>query len=131
MRSESSFEIDGDLIVVDATVVGPGGRDVARFVLDTGSALTTLIPKIAEAIGYTSAHRVARSVVRPAVGEERGYIVRLAQLTALSFTLSDVLVNVADLAHGIDGLLGMSFLSAFNFEVRVAECRILVEKIAP
>ncbi len=129
MRSESSFEIDGDLIVVDATVVGPRGHNTDRFVLDTGSALTTLIPAIAEAIGYTSEHRIARSVVRSAVAEERGYIVRMAQLMALGCTLSDVHVNVANLGHGVAGLLGMSFLSEFNFEVRVAEQRILVEKL--
>src|SRR4051812_16719316 len=63
MRSESSFEIDGDLIIVEAIVVGPNGKAVARLVLDTGSPLTTLVPRIAEAIGYSSANRVARSVV--------------------------------------------------------------------
>ena len=31
----------------------------------------------------------------------------------------------------IDGLLGMNFLSEFNYEVRSAEHRLLVEKIAP
>ena len=75
MRSESSFEIDGDLIIIEATVVGPNGRDTVRLLLDTGSVLTTLIPTIAESIGYTSADRVARSVVRSAVAEEPGYIV--------------------------------------------------------
>jgi hypothetical protein len=39
--------------------------------------------------------------------------------------------NVADLGHDIDGLLGMNFLSDFNFEIRMAECRILLEKLAP
>jgi clan AA aspartic protease (TIGR02281 family) len=131
MRSETSFEIDGDLIVIDAIVVGPSGRNIARLVLDTGSALTTVIPAVAEAIGYTSEHRIARSIVRSAVGEERGYIIRMAQLAAFGFTLPNVHVNVADLGHGIAGLLGMSFLSKFNFEVRLSERHILVEKIAP
>jgi predicted aspartyl protease len=131
MRSESFFEFDGDLIVIEATVVGPRGHNTDRYVLDTGSTLTTLIPEIAEAIGYTAAHRVSRSVVRSAVAEERGYIVCMAQFTALGFTLPDVRVNVADLGHGVAGLLGMNFLSEFNFEVPIAECRILAEKLAP
>jgi predicted aspartyl protease len=131
MRSESSFEIHGDLIVIAATIVGPNGRDTARLVLDTGSVLTTLIPAIAESIGYTAADRVARSVVRSAVGEERGYIVRLARLGAFGVTLPDVHVNVADLSHGIDGLLGMNFVSEFNLEIRPTERRIIVETIAP
>lgn len=131
MRSESSFEIDGDLILIDALVVGPRGRASARLVVDTGSTLTTLVPGIAEAIGYTSADRVARSVVRSAVAEERGYIVRVSQLTALGFTLPSLHVNVADLGHDIDGLLGTNFLSGFNFEVRWSEQRILAERTVP
>ena len=37
-----------------------------RLVFDTGAALTTLVPMVAESIGYTSAARVARSVMRTA-----------------------------------------------------------------
>jgi predicted aspartyl protease len=97
MRSESSFEADGDLITVEAMIAGPRGHMNARLLLDTGSALTTLAPALAEALGYTSADRVARSVVRSAVAEEHGYIVRVPQLMALGFTLSNVHVNVAAL----------------------------------
>ena len=71
MRSESSFELDGDLIFVDATAVGPAGRANVRLVLDTGAVLTTLIPSIAESIGYTSAASIAPTInfnfeIRPA-----------------------------------------------------------------
>jgi predicted aspartyl protease len=101
-----------------------------RLVLDTGAVLTTLVPRIAESIGYTSAARVARSVVRSAVAQEYGYIVRLVQISTLGFDVPDVHADVADLGHGIDGILGMNFLSDFNFEIRPAERRILVERIA-
>jgi hypothetical protein len=53
--------------------------------------------------------------VRTATAVERGYIVRLLQLSALGFIVPHVHVDVADL----------------NFEVRRAERRILVEKIVP
>lgn len=53
MRFETSFDLNGDLIVVDAVVVGPAGRANVYLVLDTGSVLTTLAPSIAEAIGYS------------------------------------------------------------------------------
>lgn len=131
MRSETSFELDGDLIVVDAIAVGPSGQAEVRLVLDTGAVLTTLIPTIAESIGYTSAARVARSVMRTAAAVEHGYIVRLVRLSTLGFTVPHMHVDVADLGHGVDGVLGMNFLSDFNFEIRPAEQRILVEKIAP
>lgn len=131
MRSETSFELDGDLIVVDAIAIGPSGQAEVRLVLDTGAVLTTLIPTIAESIGYTSAARLARSVIRTAAAVEHGYTVRLVRLSTLGFTVPDLHVDVAELGHGIDGVLGMNFLSDFNFEIRPAERRILVERIAP
>ncbi len=54
MRSQTSFELDGDLIIVDAVVIGPNGQADVRLVLDTGAVLTTLVPRIAESIGYTT-----------------------------------------------------------------------------
>ena len=100
MRSETSFDLDGDLIFVEAVVVGPSGQADVRLVLDTGAVLTTLVPRIAESIGYTSADRVARSVIRSAVAEEPGYIIRLVQLSTLGFTVPDVHADVADLGYG-------------------------------
>jgi hypothetical protein len=93
MRSETSFELDGDLIVVDAIAIGPSGQAEVRLVLDTGAVLTTLIPTIAESIGYTSAARVARSVTRTAATVEHGYIVRPVQLSTLGFTVPYVHVS--------------------------------------
>ena len=131
MRSETSFEFDGDLIVVDALVVGSSGQAELRLVLDTGAVLTTLVPSVAQAIGYTSNDRVAWSVTRTAAANERGYIVQLAGITTLGFMVPDLHVVVAELGYGIDGVLGMNFLSDFNFEVRPAERIILVERIVP
>jgi predicted aspartyl protease len=111
MRFESFFETDGDLIVVEVVVVDPRGADTARLILDTGAALTTVIPPIAEAIGYTAADRIARSIVRSAAAEEHGYILRIERVTALGIELQGVHVNVAELGHRIDGLLGMNFLT--------------------
>jgi predicted aspartyl protease len=100
-----------------------------RLVLDTGAVLTTIVPRVAETIGFTSAGRVARSIIRSATANEHGYIVRLAQLSALGFSVPDVHADVADLGHDIDGVLGMNFLSDFNFEIRPAELRILAERL--
>ena len=131
MRTETSFDLDGDLIFVAAIVVGPSGQAEVQLVLDTGAVLTTLVPRIAKSIGYTSAARVARSVIRSAVSQEHGYIVRLAQLSTLGFTVPNVHADIADLGYGIDGVLGMNFLSDFNFEIRPAERLILAQKLTP
>lgn len=69
MRSETSFEFDGDLVLVDAVAVGPTGRVDVRLILDTGAVLTTLAPSIAESIGYTSAASIAPTVMRTAAAQ--------------------------------------------------------------
>ena len=131
MRSETSFDLDGDLIVVDADVVGPSGRASVRLVLDTGAVLTTLVPSVAHAIGYSAATSIRPTVTRTVAGSEHGYLIQLLELSTLGVTVPAVHVNVADLGYGIDGVLGMNFLLDFNIEIRPADRRILVEKIAP
>jgi predicted aspartyl protease len=131
MRSETSFDLDGDLIVVDATVVGPSGRSNIQLVLDTGSVLTTLVPNVAQAIGYSAAASIAPTVTRTAAASEHGYLVQLDELSVLGVTVPGVHVNVADLGYGVDGVLGMNFLLDYNLEIRPGERRIIVERIAP
>ncbi len=130
MRSETSFDLDGDLIVVEAVVVGPMGRANVLLVLDTGAALTTLVASIAETIGYSATTSIKPTVTRTAAADERGYLVQLVELTTLGVTVPAVHVNVAELGYGVDGVLGMNFLLDFNIEIRPAERRILVEKIS-
>lgn len=129
MRSETSFDLDGDLIIVDAVVVGPTGRANIQLIVDTGAALTTLVPSIAEAIGNSAATRIKPTVARTAAGDEHGYLAQLVELTTLGVTVPAVHVNVADLGYGVDGVLGMNFLLDFNIEIRPAERRILIERI--
>ena len=132
-RHETPFlVIDGDLIIVQPRVTGPRGTTSGRFVLDTGSAVTTMTHEMANALGYSARDGFKRTRVHTATGEETGYALRVAEFTVLHFTMRSFPVNVFDLGHDdIDGLLGMNFLSEFNYEVRSAEHRLLVEKIAP
>ena len=88
MRFETSFDLNGDLIVVDAVVVGPAGQATVGLVLDTGSVLTTFAPSVAETNGYSEATAITRTVTRTAAAEEHGYLVRLAELTTLGHTQS-------------------------------------------
>ncbi len=130
MRAETTFDLIGDLIGVDAVVTGPSGSADVQLILDTAAVMTTVVPSVAEAIGYTSALRVGWSVTRTAAAEERGYIVR-AEVSTLGFTMPNHRVVVADLGYGIDGVLGINFLRHFNLEIRFADRRIVLEQIAP
>jgi predicted aspartyl protease len=80
MKSETSFDLVGDLIVVDADVVGLTGRAKIQLVVDTGAALSTLVPSIAESIGYSAATGIRPTVTRTATAEEHGYLVQLVEL---------------------------------------------------
>lgn len=127
-KRSSSFVRERELILVEAEVTGPVGTTDARLVLDTGAAATTLTPELIENIGYTRRDGFRNAKVHTAVGEEHGYWLRVAELTVLDVTTPDFAVAVFPLGHDdIDGLLGMNFLRHFNFEVRPAERRIIVE----
>ena len=131
MKFETSFTLDGDLIVIDAVVVGPSGRANVQLVLDTGAVLTTLVPNVAQAIGYSAVASIVPTVTRTAAASEHGYLVRLEELSALGVTVPGLHVNVADLGYGVDGVLGMNLLLDYNIEIRPAERRIIVDRIAP
>jgi predicted aspartyl protease len=129
MRSETSFNLTSNLIWVDALLVGPTGRANVQLVFDTGAALTTLVPSIAESIGFSAATGLRRTVTRTAAAAERGYLAELSEISTLGVTVPALLVNVSDLGYGVAGVLGMNFLRKFNIEIRPAERRILVENI--
>jgi clan AA aspartic protease (TIGR02281 family) len=130
MRFETAFELDGDLIVVDAVVVGPTGRAEVRLIVDTGAVLTTLTPAIAASIGYSAAASLRPTVTRTAAANERGYLIQLVELVTLGVTQPGVHANVADLGYGIEGVLGMNFLLDFDLEIRPSVRQIVVERIA-
>ena len=90
MRSETSFALDGDLIVIDAVVIGPSGRASIQLVLDTGAVLTTLVPTVAQAIGYSAATSIRPTVTRTAAADEHGYLVQLVELSTLGVTVPAV-----------------------------------------
>jgi predicted aspartyl protease len=130
MKLETLY-IPGELLVVAATIHGPRGRAPARMLVDTGALMTTLSPEVISLVGYSVRDAARITSVHSAVGAEQGFELSLTGITALGFTLDGHLVNVFDLGHDdiIDGLIGMNFLNAFNFEVRPEEGRILAERI--
>lgn len=91
-----------------------------------------MTPELADLVGYSARDGIKRARVRTAVGNEEGYVLRVAELSVLGFAMPSFPVHVFDLGHDdIDGLVGLNFLNDFNYEIRSAERRILVEKIAP
>ena len=82
-------------------------------------------------IGYGPRDGDRVTSIASAIGNEPGYMMKVAKFSALGFTLNDFRIHVHDLPEtlGIQGLLGLSFLRQFNYEVRSSEGRILAPRI--
>ena len=130
-RITHPFVVDRELVVVDAVVTGKNARRAkARLVVDTGSAATTLTPKVISRIGYSRRDAYKDATVTTAIGEERGYWIHVAELVVLGVATPNFPITVFPLGHrDIDGLVEMNFLRNFNFEVRPSECLIYLDLI--
>jgi hypothetical protein len=126
------FDPAGPLIIIPGMVWGPHDRREVRLVFDPGAGETILKPEILDLLGYSPRQGEAFTKVRSAVAEEPGYLLRVLRFRALGHEFGDFRVHVHDLPEGfgIDGLLGLNFLRHFNYEIRSAEGRIRVERIA-
>ena len=69
-------------------------------------------------------------MTRTAIGKEQGYLLRVAKFSALGYDLPDFRVHVHDLpdGFGIEGLLGLSFLRNFDYEVRSTLGQLRVDR---
>jgi predicted aspartyl protease len=123
------FDPDDDLIIVTARVFGKHGSRRLTLALDTAASHTHVTPDIIDELGYSPAEGEAITAVRSAIGRETGYILRVQRFESLGFGFDDFLIHVHDLpaGFGIDGLLGLSFLKRFNYEIRSTEGRIVIE----
>ncbi len=118
------------LIVVDARIYGIRGAQSVSLAVDTGAMDTVVTPELIDELGYSPRDGERVTTVRTALGKEHGYSLRVKRFAALGFAVPDCRIHVFDLATGddIDGLLGLSFLDAFDYHVRSEEGRILVER---
>ena len=128
------FDPNAELIFLDGRIWGPQTarwRSI-RLVLDTGAAETVVVPDVLDDLGYNPRDGEQRTVMRSAVGREEGYIIRVARFSCLGHVDDDYRVHVQDLPEGwgIEGLVGLTFLRQFNYEIRSAEGRILTARIA-
>ena len=126
------FDPDDDLILVKARVSGSHGSRRLTLALDTAASHTHVTPDIIDELGYSPAEGETITSVRSAIGKEPGYMLRVQRFESLGFGFDNFLIHIHDLpaGFGIDGLLGLSFLKRFNYEVRSTEGRILVERAA-
>jgi clan AA aspartic protease (TIGR02281 family) len=90
------------------------GRENANFALDTGASYVTLTAKLAQRLGLELTH-APRMLFQTAGGVRDGAVVTLDRLELQGAKASRVLAVVVDDLGELDGLLGLSFLSRFDF----------------
>lgn len=125
------FDPSDSLIIVHATIWGPLGHKGLRLAFDTAATQTHVVPEFLDEIGYGPRHGDRITSITSAIGDEPGYMMPVTRFAALQFTLTNFRIHVHDLPEtlGIQGLLGLSFLRQFNYEIRSAEGRILASRI--
>jgi hypothetical protein len=123
------FDRDDTLILVDVRISGPLGEAECRFAFDTAATTSLVEPGILDSLGYSPLTGDEMSSVTSPVGREVGYLRRVENFCAFGFEHSDFQVNALDLDEeaGIDGLLGLNFLRAYNYEVRSRDGVIRIE----
>ena len=88
-----------------------------QLLIDTGASLTIFTPAVFERRGIRYQDTGRSSVFQTANGPVRAPVYRLAALTIGDWQVNGLDVGVLDLGRdtGIEGLLGMNFLSHFQF----------------
>lgn len=114
--------------------IATGSRAVMlRLALDTAAAETMIKPAVLRRIGCEPDESRQRTVIRSAIGEEYGALVRVDHFWAPGFEVPDHQINAHELpdSHDIDGLLGLRFLSHFDYTIRSRRGEIVAELAAP
>lgn len=115
-----------------ARLYGPRGYRPLSLAFDTAASETHIVPEIIDDLGYSPRQGEAITSVSSAIGKEPGYMLRVTRFSSFGFSFPHFAVHVHDLPEGIgiDGLLGLSFLRRFNYEVRSREGRICIDRVA-
>src|SRR6185436_8334408 len=119
------------IIIVWGRLDGPLGSRKVRLALDTGAAMTLVLPEVLDDLGYSARDGDKITSISTAnSAPEQGYRLRVRHFEALGFGFHDFRIHAHELPdHGIEGLLGMDFLGQFDFEIRISEQRICLKPV--
>jgi clan AA aspartic protease (TIGR02281 family) len=106
--------VSGGNFLVDTLL---NGRVKARLMLDTGASLITLTEDIGRKLGIAHYADSAQLPFNTAGGEEWMPLVALDSVTIGTAKIKLVEASINSHIKDIDGLLGMSFLGDFRFEI--------------
>ncbi len=115
-----SVERLGHLLIVSTQI--NGDRD-ARLILDTGASHTILSRAVSDDLGLLADSSARAVTLKTAGGSVEAVIVRLDSIRVAGAEVRNSLVAVYDMPDappGVDGLLGLTFLSQFEVTLDTA-----------
>ena len=116
--------VSGGNFLVDVLL---NGRVKARLMLDTGASFITLSEKIGQKLGILSSGKSAEMPFNTAGGEEWMPLVALQTVSAGNAQSQLVEASIGKHIKDIDGLLGMSFLGDYRFEIDRTNKRLTIK----
>ncbi len=114
----------GHLLIVSTQL--NGNRD-ARLILDTGASHTILSREVSDDLGLMANGEARRVTLKTAGGSVEAHVVQLDSIRVSDAEVRNSLVAVYDMPDappGIDGLLGLTFLSQFTVTLDTAKGKL-------
>jgi len=116
--------VSGGNFLVDVLL---NGRVKARLMLDTGASFITLSEEIGQKLGIFRSGASAEMPFNTAGGEEWMPLVALQTVSAGNAQSQLVEASIGKHIKDIDGLLGMSFLGDYRFEIDRTNKRLTIK----
>jgi clan AA aspartic protease (TIGR02281 family) len=116
--------VSGGNFLVDVLL---NGRVKARLMLDTGASFITLSQEIGQKLGVFSSGTFPEMPFNTAGGEEWMPLIALQTVSAGNAESKLVEASIGKHIKDIDGLLGMSFLGDYRFEIDRTNKRLTIK----
>jgi clan AA aspartic protease (TIGR02281 family) len=113
--------------IVNATI---NGKVKVKLMLDTGASLMSLSPEVCRKLGIEKTSNLPVIQLQTANGISRNNLIALDKVKIGDAEASLVETSIGKKILGIEGLLGMSFLSNFQMEINHTESELILKPLA-
>ena len=113
--------------IVDATI---NGKVKVKLMLDTGASLISLSPEVCRKLGIKETSNLPAIQMQTANGISQNKLIALDKVKIGDAEVDLVEASIGKEMLGIEGLLGMSFLSNFRMEINHTESELILKPLA-
>ena len=113
--------------IVNATL---NGKVTVKLMLDTGASLISLSPEVSRKLGIKKTSNLPVIQMQTANGITQNKLIALDKVKIGGAEVDLVEASIGEKMLGIEGLLGMSFLSNFRIEINHTESELILKPLA-